>query len=190
MDRAESSSVQLKVRVKERTRAILEQAAKENEQPLNKEIASRLEDSIRQESELGGRRTASFLRLVATTIEDIEAATGKAWHDDYATWHAVRAALPTVIDDILKRNRPIAPNAEKIAATQERLSRLKAAGEVLEAAPTMIQRLIEAGTGQPPVSEAHRGTIEEALSALEPARAEQRKGAEVAQRVLASKNER
>lgn len=103
-DRGDSATAQLKIRVKERTRAELEQAAKVNDWPLNREIATRLETSLEHERRAPTRETGVLLNAVSTMIAVIEANTGNRWHEDGFTFLAVKRA----IDDLFEANSPLA----------------------------------------------------------------------------------
>jgi hypothetical protein len=126
-DRSDVATVQLKIRMRESVRASLEQAAKLNEWPLNREIASRLDESLREESRLGGPLNANIFYAMASAIGAVERQTGEDWSHDYATWRTAKALLIGLIDDI----RPMPPGA---AAISKAVAGLRAAEAVETAA--------------------------------------------------------
>jgi hypothetical protein len=113
VERSDTATAQLKFRVRETLRQALENAAAANERPMNKEITARLEASFREETAWGGPRTASFLRLIAANIEAIETESEAKWYADYATWHAVKEMIPTLV----ARYRPPLPNEAAVLET-------------------------------------------------------------------------
>lgn len=96
-DRKPSANAQLKIRVRETSRQKLEEAARLNEWPLNREIVTRLDRSLDEDESLGGRQTTAFLRLLAAQIADVEARTGHDWSTDHTTWEAATLAIISLL---------------------------------------------------------------------------------------------
>jgi hypothetical protein len=122
-EREESATVQLKVRVKERMRAALEEAARQNDWTLNREISQRLDQSLDFEERLGGATLLSFFQASALAIKVVEGRTGKRWNEDTATWHAAKAML----EQQWRNWRPTPPNAPAITAALAHQRKLAAA---------------------------------------------------------------
>lgn len=111
--RPETATAQLKIRVREDVRRQLEASARENDWPLNKEIAERLEKTLREDENLGGGRTAAFLRLTATLVDAIEQETGQDWLSDPMTFATVRRVIRALVD----RRRPTGPDEDALLET-------------------------------------------------------------------------
>ena len=77
---------------------------------LSEEIEFRLERSLQQEADFGGRQLHGLLRLLVGAAEIIQARTGKSASDDWNTGLAVGRAWRRLIHDWLPR-----PPAEWIA---------------------------------------------------------------------------
>jgi hypothetical protein len=114
LDRADGDTVQLKVRLKESARARLERAAKVNDWPLNREIASRIERSLSDDDQAGGPVNSTFLRLFSAMVATAEQRTGKRWIDDLETWIAVRSS----VEMLLLANRPPIPNTDAAVSAE------------------------------------------------------------------------
>lgn len=110
--RAATQAVGFQLRFQERTRARLEQAAKENGASLNSEIVSRLDQSLAADDRAGSVRTQRMFDRLAATLSELEETTGKAWTEDPATFAAARRAL---LDEILNLAPPMV-NEQDIAA--------------------------------------------------------------------------
>ena len=112
MDRRKTTST----RITPETRGQIEEAAAQSGRSLAQEIEFRLEWSLQQEADSGGRQLHGLLRLLIGAAEIIQARTGKSASDDWETGVAVRHACKRLIHDWLPR-----PPAEWIAE-MERLS--------------------------------------------------------------------
>ncbi|MBP8235171.1 MAG: Arc family DNA-binding protein [Rhizorhabdus sp.] len=97
VERQPSDTAQLKIRVKESVRQQLEDAARENDWTLNREIARRLEESLREDRAHGSRRTTAFVQQIAAAIALIEADTDADWHADEDTFLAVKGAIEALL---------------------------------------------------------------------------------------------
>jgi hypothetical protein len=107
MARKLTDTVQLKLRFSEALRRRLEREARRQEQSLNAEIISRLEQSFRKAEDADFvastframfSGTGDLLRAIAAVIWLIERRTGKEWREDPETSHAVRQATDFIID--------------------------------------------------------------------------------------------
>jgi hypothetical protein len=122
-ERSETATVQIKVRLKEATRAQLEQSARANEWPLNREVGVRLEQSLRDDAALGGGATTTLLKRLAADIEAMERMAGRAWHSDYAALIAAKDLL----EDAFRSFGPLPPNIEEITAALEEREKARSA---------------------------------------------------------------
>ena len=116
MARKSSETVQLKLRMKEPTRASIEKAAKRRGVSMNSEINARLDQSFEDENivddamerEFGSVQTRNIFRALASAATRIESATGKSWADDWDTSNAVetgwrriiRAYMPAIPEEV------------------------------------------------------------------------------------------
>jgi hypothetical protein len=64
---------------------------------MAQEIEHRLEASFREEELLGGRRTATLARALASNIASIEEMIGRRWFEDQDAWRAIQKTLPSVM---------------------------------------------------------------------------------------------
>ncbi len=112
VDRRKTTST----RITPETRGQIEEAAAQSGRSLAQEIEFRLERSLQQEADSGGRQLHGLLRLLIGAAEIIQARTGKSASDDWKTGIAVGSAWKRLIHDWLSR-----PPAELIAE-MERLS--------------------------------------------------------------------
>ncbi len=112
VDRRKTTST----RITPETRGQIEEAAAQSGRSLAQEIEFRLERSLQQEADSGGRQLHGLLRLLIGAAEIIQARTGKSASDDWKTGIAVGSAWKRLIHDWLPR-----PPAELIAE-MERLS--------------------------------------------------------------------
>jgi hypothetical protein len=102
MARKPTDTVQLKLRFSEGLRRKLEREAKRNDQSLNSEIVSRLDQSFSDEGAewlkaIYGGRTGDLFRALATAIWLIEKRTGKKWHENRTTCDAVEDAIHFIL---------------------------------------------------------------------------------------------
>ena len=112
VDRRKTTST----RITPETRGQIEEAAAQSGRSLAQEIEFRLEWTLQQEADSGGRQLHGLLRLLTGAAEIIEARTGKSASDDWETGIAVGHAWKRLIHDWLPK-----PPAEWIAEL-ERLS--------------------------------------------------------------------
>ncbi len=120
-----STTVQLKVRLKEPLRARIEKAARKQEHPMNTEIVDRLEMSFSEDEKLqlthqivmdgvyeqfGGIGTYSIMKLLTEAIRYIEDETGKSWQDDRNTYEQVETACKVILSrygpEAVRRTEP------------------------------------------------------------------------------------
>jgi hypothetical protein len=89
--------VQLKLRLREELRRLLEREAKKRDHSLNTEIVDRLEESFRRpeslDEMLGGAHTAALVRMIAGAIGTIESRHGKRWDQDVKTQREMAMAI-------------------------------------------------------------------------------------------------
>jgi hypothetical protein len=140
--RKPTDTVQLKLRFSEALRRRLEREAKRQENSLNAEIISRLEQSFRkaEDVDLVGNMlrgmfgaTGVLLHAMVTAIWLIENRTGKKWNHDSDTSLEVRAATDCIIDslsqpptygalfDIFKQEEPTVDVLESLYGNKEQL---------------------------------------------------------------------
>jgi len=105
-------------RIRSAVKESLDAAAREAGRSLSEEIEKRLDESL-----LGGRLTAAFLRELAAGAQ---AVGGENWLDDYAAFQAVRQAW----NELLDRREP--PRPEEV---DERIKGARAIAEVINLAP-------------------------------------------------------
>lgn len=135
-ERADEATIQLKVRMKESTRAAFEALAKAHEWTLNREINDQLERALRNNNQFGGPRTADVFRAAAAEISFVEQATGEHWLDDFGTFHVVKRLL----DDLITDRTPTPPSDKAIAEAYRELKaaeadEAKALREMFDRAP-------------------------------------------------------
>ena len=130
-ERGEAKRSPINMRTTPAIRAALEEAAERGGRSLAQEIEQRLERSIEEESRRGGPQTAALIAAILSDIADIEAATGKQWHEDIATFGAVRYAISEQLADRLPIPR------EQVREAQKKIA---GADAVME-----VTRAIEAG---------------------------------------------
>ena len=150
-ERARSDTIQLKARMKEPLRAKLEAAAEARGVSLNAEMIHRLEQSFAEEKTqsfveavAAGGVYASFgrddiflaARLLANTIQMIEARTGKIWMDDPEAHRQTQVACQTILDAFRPPagKRPISTDliSEGLVATESSTVGTDAATEALK----------------------------------------------------------
>ena len=103
----------LTFRTRDSVKADLETAAAKADRSLSEEIEFRLERSLQEQKEFGGRQLYGLLRLLVGVTEIIQARNGKSASDDWKTGLAVRHAWKRLIHDWLPR-----PPAEWIAEAE------------------------------------------------------------------------
>jgi len=106
MARKLQDTVQLKLRFSEALRRRLEREAKRQEQSLNAEIISRLEQSFRKAEDddliastfrAAFGATGDLLRAIVTVIWLIERRTGEKWNEDRDTAFQIEIAMEAVL---------------------------------------------------------------------------------------------
>lgn len=134
---------QIGVRTSPELKDQLEAAAGANGRSVAQEAEFRLTESFAMDELLANPRTKMLMFLIGGQISLAEAKTGKAWHQDEATFAAARK----LIDDLLTRARPAPPNDGKIielkAERIELADRREALHEVLVACGALKQCVSE-----------------------------------------------
>lgn len=126
---AETKRSQIPVRTTPKARARLQDAAKAAGRSLTQEIEQRLERSLLEENALGGPRTASFFQAAAALIQRVEDTTKASWLDDFETWSAVHAVLPS----LMEAWQPLPPNSpEAVSAAREKAQKEEKFGQAYD----------------------------------------------------------
>jgi hypothetical protein len=101
MPRKPTETVQVNLRMKEGLRRRLEREAQKQSVSLNAEMTRRLETSISAEERVadlvGGEKNLQLFRVLGPAIARIEAATGKPWEDDVATFVRVSRSIVAIL---------------------------------------------------------------------------------------------
>jgi hypothetical protein len=99
------------VRTTKQLKERLEQARLESGRSLAQEIEHRLEQSFTKEdiahTAFGGPEEYRIMQLLALAVQQVEAATGKKWTEDFATFHSVDRALRTVLSAFAPDEPPV-----------------------------------------------------------------------------------
>lgn len=127
--RDDADLVQFKLRFRENLRARLERAARENGNSINSEIVHRLARSVMDDALFGRDTTKALLMEIASQIAHAEAATGKCWDEDPATFLVAR----DLSLDAFTRSKPPVPNAAELRDARAKLSALRERRERLVA---------------------------------------------------------
>jgi len=122
--RAPGDLVQLKLRFPEHTRARLAGAAASFGNSLNSEIVARLDQTLRDDEDMGGEFTRRLMLIVGNAVRSAERASGRDWHDDPATCYAASLLARDAIAALLP-----GPSLETIQPLRERLAALEASME-------------------------------------------------------------
>ncbi|WP_010162580.1 hypothetical protein [Sphingomonas sp. PAMC 26617] len=120
-------------------RVALEEAADRGGRSLAQEIEQRLERSVAADREAGSPATAAFLASINADIADIEAATGKGWTADIATYGAVRHAIAEAVADLMPTP------AEYADALRQAIVDMRALGKVAHLADDARNATLPAG---------------------------------------------
>jgi hypothetical protein len=107
------------LRLLPRVRDKLQAAASLNDVSTAQEVERRLEQSFREEETAGGAERAALLRLIGTVVSTAERRYGgMSFFDDHATALAVRAALNTVLDEVMPvLDQPLAEKHAELLAS-------------------------------------------------------------------------
>ena len=108
--RAASDTVQLKVRMKERLRSLLEAQAAEHGDSMNTEIVARLERSLWDDEKwyenYGGKDIWALMMLIAQAAVTILGPGGRGFANDLERSIQLRAAVAMILDEIAPEGTP------------------------------------------------------------------------------------
>lgn len=150
--KADAKRSVLTMRIGERLRDQLTDAAGANNRSISKEVESRLQSSFGS-SGSADRKTDAFLKLVRAAIEDVEERTGSSWLREPRTWSLVKQ----VIDRELQVRSPAPNNPGGIHAFDALLGELQTAVWILDQnGPEHIGETNDAGSA----AEKYRQQIE------------------------------
>ena len=161
MPRKADGLISMTLRLRQDLHQRLADAAKCQGVSLNVEVGNCAQRWLDFEAAHAGPATSEVLHRIALMIADIERDTGAAWMDDFATFEAVRAALPDAIEKLMTFHMPHAPNEEQALITS------LAFDETREIIGDMRPALVEAGivpAGR--ISEMALGVNESAIDQL------------------------
>jgi hypothetical protein len=119
---------QVPVRTTAEVRQKLEEACAASGKSLTQEVEARIERSLEMQELLGDDRRMALMVRIADQVTRAEAATGKKWHADTATYWAVRRLIEHVLHDV----RPLPSNWEEVSALQVEMIQLAERRDVLE----------------------------------------------------------
>ena len=120
MQRKQSATVQLKLRMKEPLRARLEKTAKTRGVSLNSEAVDRIDRSYEHESgilwSIGGLEYFPLLAMLGNAVKLVEEQTGRKWQQDFETRAQVKQAIATIFDAISPKSESELSPAERAFA--------------------------------------------------------------------------
>jgi len=173
VDREDTATAQLKIRLRETMRAELEASAKANNHTLNKEVVDRLQRSLAQERTQGGRSAAVLQVAIGTAIRIAEDITGADWRYDYPTYQAARGLIIEALDkyqpDLSFQASVIDARRAALDAQQQEYDAMRALGVALE--EKMRPLLLSTPIAEAPVLPAEAmGELQPLLDSVQSAR--------------------
>lgn len=161
MPRKADGLISITLRLREDLHQRLAAAAKVGGVSLNVEITNCAQRWLDFEAAHGGAATSEVLHRIALLVGDIEREMGTKWEDDFATFEAVRAALPEAIEKLMMFHMPVIANEKQ--ATVASLASDETRAIIDELRPGLVEAgIVPAGA----MSELALGVNEDAIEML------------------------